>query len=199
MDTFGAGITSELGESFERFDDRRSKVLDAFLESLRAKDRDLIKLKYEDDVPVNDIAETYSITKTAVYWLLKNIRMKLLANKEAIVSGEIDKLIKFKNTDIGKDPVDNSEDLPDEIKSAVDKYNAKYDDVIKTSGFEYMTKDNKDFYSLFTKKTADLLLVAGINSIDELRKTNFDTLSNIKGLGLQGMTEIEFVLNSQNK
>ena len=122
--------------------------------------------------------------------------MKLLANKEAIVSGEIDKLIKFKNTDISKDPVDNSDDLSDEIKSAVDKYNAKYNDVIKTSGFEYMTKDNKDFYSLFTKKTADLLLVAGINSIDELRKTNFDTLSNIKGLGLQGMTEIEFVLNS---
>lgn len=199
IDTFGAGITSELGESFERFDDRRSKVLDAFLESLRAKDRDLIKLKYEDDVPVNDIAETYSITKTAVYWLLKNIRMKLLANKEAIISGEVDKLVKFKNTDISKDPVDNSDDLPDEIKSAVDKYNAKYDDVIKTSGFEYMTKNNKDFYSLFTKKTADLLLVAGISSIDELRKTNFDTLSNIKGLGLQGMTEIEFVLNSQNK
>lgn len=195
MDTFGAGITSDLGESFERFDDRRSKVLTAFLESLRAKDRDLIKLKYEDDVPVNDIAETYSITKTAVYWLLKNIRMKLLANKEAVVSGEIDKLVKFKNTDISKDSVDNSDDSNDEIKSIVDKS----DDVIKTSGFEYMTKNNKDFYSLFTKKTADLLLVAGINSIDELRKTNFDTLSNIKGLGLQGMTEIEFVLNSQNK
>ena len=125
--------------------------------------------------------------------------MKLLANKKAIISGEVDELVKFKNTDISKDSVDNSDDLPDEIKSAVDKYNAKHNDVIKTSGFEYMTKDNKDFYSLFTKKTADLLLVAGINSIDELRKTNFDTLSNIKGLGLQGMTEIEFVLNSQNK
>ena len=125
--------------------------------------------------------------------------MKLLANKKAIVSGEVDELVKFKNTDISKDPVDNSDDLPDEIKSAVDKYNAKHNDVIKTSGFEYMTKNNKDFYSLFTKKTADLLLVAGISSIDELRKTNFDTLSNIKGLGLQGMTEIEFVLNSQNK
>lgn len=186
IDTFGKGITSDLGESFERFDDRRRKVLDAFIDSLRTKDRELIKLRYEDKVAVNDIAESYEITRTAVYWMLKNIRMKLLANKEAIISGDADTLVKFKNTD------DQSVDS-DFVENDV----VNNEDVVKTSGFDYMTKNNRDFYNLFTKKTADLLLVAGIDSLDSLRKTKLDDLSSIKGLGLQGLTEIEFVLNSQ--
>lgn len=186
IDTFGKGITSDLGESFERFDDRRRKVLDAFIDSLRTKDRELIKLRYEDKVAVNDIAESYEITRTAVYWMLKNIRMKLLANKEAIISGDADSLVKFKNTD------DQSVDS-DFVENDV----VNNEDVVKTSGFDYMTKNNRDFYNLFTKKTADLLLVAGIDSLDSLRKTKLDDLSSIKGLGLQGLTEIEFVLNSQ--
>lgn len=189
IDTFGKGITSDLGESFERFDDRRRKVLDAFIDSLRAKDKELIKLRYEDAVAVNDIAESYEITRTAVYWMLKNIRMKLLANKEAVISGDDDKLVKFKNLDEQYKDTDNAEngsETSDDTNS-----------IIKTSGFDYMVKNNKDFYNLFTKKTADLLLVAGIDSLDSLRKTNLDDLSSIKGLGLQGLTEIEFVLNSQ--
>lgn len=181
LDTFGDSVLDKFGDEFERFDDRHRQVLDAFLDSLPDKTKEIVKAKYEDGINVVKIAEDYENTRANIYLILKNVKLKLLANREAFISGDKSKLIRFKGSETSLDDAKDTEDI------------------VKMSVFKYLTKDKEDFYSLFSKKTADLLLIAGISSLDELESVGSDKLAMIKGFGLQAIAEIEIALSEQRQ
>ena len=197
MDVFGETLFDMFGSGLDDVGDAQTSVLDTLIDRLSDKYKVSVTRYYKNKESFREIAIDLGCTGAWISDMVGRFRETVEANREAIKTGDISKLIYLRNM---YKPNENDKRRMvtwATIRLMISAF-GETDDTDSIN--DDSTDDSKSLKELFSHRTYRYLRKAGIYSLEDLQKSlenNDNTLQRVKGVGLDVMTEIFNVVYSE--